>query len=408
MAEPDRAAIERWFIRRGVPHFIDGYNAGTDVLTRSIPALVAAYLLGGFTALDIYRWSLTRNLLVGCGIVALLAVSWMAASRLRGGRWFARPARVGRAELAVFLVGPALPSLVFGQQWGDAVEAVLIGLGVLLDIFVVTSYALLPLTRWALGRLAGLLAALGGLVARAMPLLLLFVTFSFLAAEVWEMAGTLPLATYPVVLGVFLVAGAAFLLTRLPGEIGSIGRFETWADVASLLASSPAASCELPVDGSPPEPELSRRQWVNLALVSLFTQGVQITLVALTMGVFLVLFGFVAIGEQTILNWTQVDHVDVLFRVGLGGRDLVLTRQLLQVAGFLAAFTGFYFTVYLVTDETYRREFRDDVVAELREALAVRAAYRHAVVGRGEPVPGAPVVPGVPGATGVPGVPGGS
>ena len=53
-----------------------------------------------------------------------------------------------------------------------------------------------------------------------------------------------------------------------------------------------------------------------------------------------------------------------------------VTRQLLQVSGFLATFTGFYFTVVLVTDETYRREFRDDVVAELREALAVRAAYR--------------------------------
>lgn len=54
----------------------------------------------------------------------------------------------------------------------------------------------------------------------------------------------------------------------------------------------------------------------------------------------------------------------------------MLNRELLQVAGFLGTFTGFYLTVYLVTDETYRREFRDDVVGELREALAVRAAYR--------------------------------
>jgi hypothetical protein len=84
-----------------------------------------------------------------------------------------------------------------------------------------------------------------------------------------------------------------------------------------------------------------------------------------------------AIGESTILGWTQLPELDVLWRVGFGGRDLVLTRQLLQVAGFLATFTGFYFTVYVVTDETYRREFRDDVIAELREALAVRAAYLH-------------------------------
>lgn len=372
----DRAAVERWFIRRGVPHFIEGYSAGSDIFTRSIPALVVAYLAGGFTALDIYRWSVARNLAVAAGIVAMAVASWLVANRLRGRPWFERPRKVGRAELTVFVVGPALPAIVFGRQWGDALQAGLVGLGVLLAIYAVTSYALLPLTRWALGRLVDLLAVLGSLVARALPLLLLIVTFSFLGAEVWEMAATLPLAVYPAVLGVFMAAGAAFLISRLPSEFGSIGHFDGWADVERLLTGSPAAGCALPAEGVPPEAELTRRQWVNLALVSLFTQGVQITLVALTMGLFLTVFGFLAISEQTIVNWTQLPEADVLLRIALGGRDLVLTRQLLQVAGFLATFTGFYFTVVLVTDETYRREFRDDVIAELRESLAVRAAYR--------------------------------
>ena len=54
----------------------------------------------------------------------------------------------------------------------------------------------------------------------------------------------------------------------------------------------------------------------------------------------------------------------------------MLTEQLLRVAGFLTAFSGLNFTVYLVTDVTYRREFRDEVVGELRQAFAVRAVYR--------------------------------
>lgn len=373
----NRREVERWFIRRGVPHFIEGYDAGSDIFTRSLPALIVAYLAGGFTALDVYRWSVLRNLAVGCGIVALLLVTWGVANRLRGLPLFRRPERVGRAELVMFIVGPVLPAVVFGQQWGDALQAAVIGAVVLGIIYLVTSYALLPLTRWALGRLIDLLAALGDLAVRALPLLLLIVTFSFLGAEVWEMAATLPLGLYPLVLAVFVLAGGGFLASRLPSEIGSIGHFDSWQEVQSLLAASPAASCPLPEEGEVPDAALSRRQWVNLALVSLFTQGVQITLVVMTMGLFLTLFGFLAISEQTIVNWTQLAQADVLFRVGLGGRDLVLTRQLLQVSGFLATFTGFYFTVYLVTDESYRREFRDDVVAELREALAVRAAYRH-------------------------------
>ena len=45
------------------------------------------------------------------------------------------------------------------------------------------------------------------------------------------------------------------------------------------------------------------------------------------------------------------------------------------MAVFLAGFSGFYFTVYLVTDATYRQEFFEDVVGELREAFAVRVVY---------------------------------
>ena len=31
--------VERWFIRRGLPHFIHNYNAAEDVFTRALPIL---------------------------------------------------------------------------------------------------------------------------------------------------------------------------------------------------------------------------------------------------------------------------------------------------------------------------------------------------------------------------------
>ena len=43
--------------------------------------------------------------------------------------------------------------------------------------------------------------------------------------------------------------------------------------------------------------------------------------------------------------------------------------------GFLTAFSGFYFTVYVLTDATYRQEFLDEVLGEMRQAFAVRAVY---------------------------------
>ena len=69
----------------------------------------------------------------------------------------------------------------------------------------------------------------------------------------------------------------------------------------------------------------------------------------------------------------------VLLSWSLDQHRMVVTEELLRVAGFLATLAGLSFTVYLVTDPTYRDEFRTDVASELREAFGVRAAYRWAL-----------------------------
>jgi hypothetical protein len=44
---------ERWFVRRGVPHFIEHYDASEHIWTRSPPLLVVNYVLRGLYALDL-------------------------------------------------------------------------------------------------------------------------------------------------------------------------------------------------------------------------------------------------------------------------------------------------------------------------------------------------------------------
>ena len=108
--------------------------------------------------------------------------------------------------------------------------------------------------------------------------------------------------------------------------------------------------------------------------MALFSQGVQIALVSVLIGGFFVLLGMLLVDEATTLDWAGQVHV--IATISLGQQDLVLTEQLLRVAGFFTAFSGLNFTVYLVTDLTYRREFRGEVVGELRQAFAVHAVYR--------------------------------
>jgi hypothetical protein len=58
------------------------------------------------------------------------------------------------------------------------------------------------------------------------------------------------------------------------------------------------------------------------------------------------------------------------------GREIEgVTPELIQVATFLAAFSGLYLTVSTVTDETYREQFFGSVLREMERAVGLRAVY---------------------------------
>ncbi len=367
--------IERWFVSRGVPHLVESDNDDTilDTWTRALPLLVAVYLLLGLNALDLSNWSLAQNLAAAVGVLAMLLAVWVLSNRLRGAAAFARPTDIDTPELLLFVFGPALPVLAFGQV-RDAVENVVQALALLGLIYLWSSYGIGALLRWGLRRSGGQLTGLGPLVAKALPLLLVFNTFLFVNAEVWEMAGTLDGAAYAVVVSMFFLLGAGFAISRLPGFIRQENRYESWDDVAEYLPGTPAETIELPATGETRDP-LRRRQRFNIGLIALFGQALQITLVVAALTAFFVFFGFLAISAETMLNWTRLDAMEILTSTDFGDRTLVLTEPLIRVSVFLGAFSGMYFTVVLTTDETYRTEFASDVGAEIRQILAVRTAY---------------------------------
>ncbi len=367
--------IERWFLQRGVPHLVenDGNASIRDAWTRALPILVTAYLLLGLNALDLRNWSLAQNLATAGAVIAMLIAAWILSNRLRGHAAFARPTSIEAPELLLFVFGPAIPVLVFGQV-RDAIESVLLALALLVVIYLWSSYGVGALLRWGARRSSGQLTGLGPLVAKALPLLLVFNTFLFVNAEVWEMAGTLDGAAYVVVVLTFFSLGAVFAISRVPGFIRDENRFESWDDVGSYLEGTPAESVALPASGATLDP-LRPRQRFNIGLIGLFGQALQITLVVVAITGFFVFFGFMAITEATILNWTGLETVRIIADTGFGDRTLVLTEPLLRVSVFLGAFSGMYFTVLLTTDERYRTEFASDVGPEIRQILAVRTAY---------------------------------
>jgi hypothetical protein len=374
--DPEVRDLERWFRSRGLPHFVERHEPAAAVWARAFWLLVAASIARGLGALDVAEWSLAENLAAAAMVVGVLVVTWVVANRLRGRSAGSVPTMIGRTELVVFLFAPAIPAAVFGQ-WRDAAEAVAFGVVVLVAIYAVTSYGVGPLLGWAGRRAFAQISVLGDLVVRALPLLLLFTTFLFINAEVWQVAGTLDGVVYVAVLAVFFLLGSVFVLSRVPALMQGLARFDDWREIDAFVVETPAARLDHPRSGPHGAEPLSTRQRLNIGLVTVFNQAIQITIVALALTTFFVIFGFLAIPEATAGAWTGLADVNVVASTSVGDRTLVVSEPLLRVAGFLGAFTGMYFTVVLTTDDTYRSEFAEDAGPQLREAFAARAVYRH-------------------------------
>ncbi|WP_229054155.1 hypothetical protein [Aeromicrobium sp. Leaf350] len=315
MTDLDR--LERWFDEHGLPYFV------------------------GDQAETVERWLSSRRIvalivvLIGLGVGAGIAVS---------------------------------------RTIGDAGDGILSGVAVFVALLALYAGRLLrmgTMVRWAVRRTFGSLGLLLPLLTRALPLLLLAVTFLFINAEVWQVAALMSRTVLWLSAGAFALVATAFLLARLPEEVRAVEDEVVGDRLQDCCDGTPAAELAGGVDVR--VGELPRFARANLVLVLLFSQAVQVLLLTAGLFGFFVVFGALTIPPETIESWTGQPVSDLPSWLG---RRLPLTNDLFQVAVFLASFSGLYFTVYAVTDETYRRQFFSGLSTQLERAVAVHAVYR--------------------------------
>ena len=315
-----RARAEAWFLEHGLPYFVDDLRA--DVRrrlrrSRVIVVLAVALVLG----------------VVAGAVVAL------ATSGDEGANGFTTGATVGLVVIAVY----ALRALKTGT-----------------------------IARWAGGRALGSLGLLVPLATRALPMLLLFITFLFINTEVWQVADALS----PGVLGgsvlFFGLAAVFFLVSRLGEELDDVDDLDDVAAVVSACGGTPVEDDARALAERGDQLDVDSRvvglEKANLVLALVVAQAVQVFLLAIAVSTFFVVFGAVAIDEDVIESW-----------IGTAPTYLVghlVSVQLLKVAIFLGSFSGLYFTVYAITDATYRQQFFTEILRELERAVGVRAVYR--------------------------------
>ncbi len=81
-----------------------------------------------------------------------------------------------------------------------------------------------------------------------------------------------------------------------------------------------------------------------------------------------------AISDEVVEAW--VGHPPTAIQLWGVPLELPIPNELFQVAVFLSALAGLYFTVYAVSDANYREQFFAELDDELERAVGVRAVYR--------------------------------
>jgi hypothetical protein len=321
---------ETWFLRHGMPYFVPEERSRVRAALaprRFVPLAAAAVLVA---------------------LVAGVLLAWVSDSVA------AAPATLLTLALAGFVV------------------------------YGLTALRARPILTYALGQTGASLGRLVPMATRALPLLLVFMTFLFINAEVWMMSAYLDGPSLWVTVLLFTMLGVLFFLTRLPEEIERADDDLDDERVVLVCRGTPmeaeAARLAQQKGLLAQESHVIRYERVNLTLVLVITQMVQTLLLSLSVFLFFLIFGTLTMQQEIVEAWV----VDA----GVHNLDWLpnLSVELLQVSTFLAAFAGLYFTVFAVTDDTYRQEFFTGVVNELERAIAVRAAYVAACRDRGESV----------------------
>jgi hypothetical protein len=248
----------------------------------------------------------------------------------------------------------------------------LTGLGVLW--YAATALRARPIVGFALSSTLGSVRYLVPMASRALPLLLVFVTFLFVNAEAWQMTSYLPFGLLWVTVLLMFGLAVLFLLVRLPEEVDRVDDQVDDAFVLRACAGTPLEEASRRVADDPAlDPQRHAQvtgyeRW-NLILVLLVIQTVQVVLLSVTVFAFFMLFGTLVMQERTQLAWSGLEAVQALPWLPS------VTVSLTKVSLFLASFSGFYFTVAAVTDDTYRAQFFSVVESQLERAVGMRVVY---------------------------------
>jgi hypothetical protein len=371
-----RRAADAWFLDRGLPAVLRPGALVRRLWPRSAPALAgfAVFMANsavivaatGKHTIDIYghptrtEWFILALLVVVLPVAVF--VGWLV-SRISTVR--------GKSVAATVATAIAIAGATLGGPSPRIVVDLLFEAVVVAAILVLTACGAGSILGWAVQMTMSNLAAVGSLVTRALPLLLL--TFLvFFNSPVWLMVATLPRPRLWLALAFLTAIAAAFVVSVTADRVRPIMEADDQADDHSAkLAGTPFETMPDPATVRP----LSRGERVNVLFVVAASQLSQILIIAAMTALLFLILGLILLSPEVLAAWTRNGRSDG----SVLGMTIPVPDSLIQITFFLGALTFMYLSAGTVSDAEYRTRFFDPLIDDLRLTLRARNRYRAAV-----------------------------
>lgn len=369
-------AIHEWFLHRGLPLVLTRRVRSRALVARSAPAVAgvgaltaATLLLAEWTGDDADYGAILRL----AAIAVVLAAAPFALEVLHQRSTTA--ARVGRrttalAVMAIFVL--AMPVVVSGWSATALAEIPAFLLVLLLTVWL-TYLGLGSIALWAFRFAWVQLGALGTLMSRALPLLMLTVVVYF-TGELWQLSARMTRQRLWQTIGFLALVALVFMVATIRDEVGALRQDRSrQSDPAALLAGTPLADAR-PGARTP----LSLPEQVNVVAVMVVAQAIQVVLFTTGLFAFFLALGIIAVPDEVTVVWSGEQTCVVGEPPCAGtwfGVHVPVPQTVVHTSLFVAVLSGLYFTVSTSVDPLYRQRFFEPLIADVAISLAGRDAY---------------------------------
>ena len=368
----DRIAAERWFLKRGLPAVLRPGSLLRRVWARSAPALAGLAVVMMFSLIVVWatgehtvdingaitraEWFVIFVLLLVIPVATALgwAISLVDDVMIRN--------IASSVALVVIVVSTALGGPTAKVAFDLLVQAVVVGL-----ILLCTATGIGSIIACAVRVTASNLLAMGTLVARALPVVLLTVVV-FFNTYVWVMASMLGRGRI-LLAGLFLMSIASLFIAS-----GTTDRVRPMLAASAKTPEDDLRLAGTPFNSMPDRPfriPLSRIERYNVVFVVTMTEIMRVLFVSLITSTIFFVMGLILLSPDLLREWSKGGSPDG----HLFGMTLPVPNSLLQVAMFMTALTFMYLAARVFTDE-HRSQMVDPLIDDVRLTLVARDRYR--------------------------------